>query len=521
MKRISESIISDINHLIKKVNETFDPSPLIDYFKKKDDIFLCSWPNTEDCKPAINNKGIVYQLGDLALLIKKEGFNWMTFMIQNPDSSDFTTVPFIAYNFGIRDFEKREEWNKWLDNRETFTFTRLFFIERLPVQAYSKIFCVRIMRHEQLGFFNDNKDKDLITINVNLRTEMKADINSIYCSDDSDESDEEEPIGEALKNGIENIIQKIQEQKKDYRELLANYIVNMEKFTNLKQDFNYLYAIPVLSSFLYPSTASRSGLYLASKEPILTDTLKKVQEIITQSLCHIDYIRGALIQKDNDVKVITHDLRSLNKKLADNIYDIVQDKNNLDSKIGNIRFLSNIISLLFQILAVNKEGLNDIALPGGIAELLHNNKDWLKILAIKLGEIRGDKEAKINYENGEELLPDRCNEMSVLIGILIVIFNNIWKNLPITTEERVINIHIRQLSYNSETISLTIANKASINPLKRIRRREVNQQGTFAVLSLMNSLIYEEVSINRYFNLAKGEFLNVIHLPKEWLVIGG
>jgi len=504
---ITKAIISDINKLIEEFNKTFNPSPLSDYFKKIDNQFMCSWPDIENYQQG-NNEGIVYHLGELALLIKKDGFDWMTFMIQNPYSSDFKTIPFSAFNFGIKDISEREEWDNWLKDTNVFTFTKLFFIQALPVSAYSNMFCVRINRSEPVKDLDYKKDKDLIIIDVSFDNN-KADFNSIYCDDVTDES-----IGESLKNNIENILQ---EKGENAEESLLKYILNMERFTKLNKEFNYLYAIPVLSSFLYPATSSRSGLYLVSKEPIPYVTLKKVQEIITPSLCHIDYIRGALIQKETDVKVIIHDLKTFIVNLDNRIYSIEQSGDSIASQnIKDISLLSCIIYLLVQILTVNKNNLTSIVLSDIIEELI-NKEDWIRNLADKLGQLRHDKKAIFNYKNDINYIPNTKNpKMNVLIGILIVIFNNLWKHLPENNNKRIINIHINQSLNDRKKVIITITNKASKDTLKKIQNRESFQLGTFAVVSLMNSLIYKDIIIEKDFNSAKEELLNVIHIPKSW-----
>lgn len=273
---ITKEIISDINRSDITVSPFNTPSsPSLFYEFNERCKSKCAW-NSDD--------SIGQHLRKLYRIIKKKtGLEWMTFMIQNPEST-LTDETFTLYNIGIKDIKTRcKKWPAWFKDPNKFTFTNLFFVRRLNIMVYSKIFCLRIVRKNETSRIKPGDN--LITFVVRVKADQSAAIENIYC--------DEKAVRAELLGHMAKIKEELSGGEEQFGRQLGDYVKNMEFFTDLHEHFKYLYAIPVIRSS-YSANPIRSGLYLPSKQALREKTLQKLQEMITQPLCHVDYFRSEI-----------------------------------------------------------------------------------------------------------------------------------------------------------------------------------------------------------------------------------
>lgn len=532
LHEITTLFVKDIDACIEEFNKTFNKRKLINYIiygwkvDKEYEEMLEYWNKNKSFKNykynVQNVKHIGYRLSQLADLIREiTGISWMTFMVQDPQASDVPTEKnFLAFNYGMKK-EMRESWEAEINKDiKMFTLTKLLFGKNTISDS---IVCFRVNKSART-------DDKLIFIDYD-DINGKPNISLI-----SSFSEKRDKLAKAIKEEIANY------------EAVQRYVEFMSKHSKLKKSF-VIYAIPVITIFLYPSCPSRSGLYLVTDEEISTEKLFATQQIVTQTMCHIDYLRASIIQKRNDMRLFTHDLRGsliyISEKIGqfqkDNLLERGTAKENIDLVRKQISFINALITGFqvnfaeelmgdFRSLVTDNNWIFQLSEFGrslfekwSVSEIIPTTKILQKNTLYKM-----NFDKKYDYEiNGKKVSLMFNN---ILLTLILVMLRNAWKHQHeycSRTEDWAKGIEIGIMEDLDKDRFVLITKNDTINTsIEVIEENKNNVQGTFAVAQLLTSILNEkfteifreksvEIEVNYYLNKVKTEFIQCIYIPKE------
>lgn len=516
---ISKELIDEIAEKIRGYNESFNKRGIIDYIdrrkeKAEKNIYreiLDTWADNRK-NLTIDKRGrLFYHLFSVAGMISQSTESrWMVFMIQDPEATDMIKVTttgrnlplqkYITYPFGMKS-ELRASWDEELRNEDKITFTDILFGKNI---VGNDIYCIRI--GDVVG---DAKLDELIY--VDIIGSFKEDTFEIH--------DKRIRIKYSPKK--EEILSVLYEKLSDKDKVInyVNFMVKHTGFNPVKQRQLIIYAIPVLSTSLYPSCPSRSGLYVVSTKRIEYYKLLFVQNLVSQLLCHIDYLRAAIIQRTEDIRVFTHDLQGSLKYLNSYVTD------------DNLRRCIEYLNLLIDCLSGNLPlpEINDIAYP--LLNKILGAENWL-IEASNFSALLEERWIPKVKDSGVKLFT-KTNSINLpklrldkkysgaVASLIFVLLKNAWKHQYFFYNEIRANPYIRvDWEKDSEGWMLFIKNNdLGSNHGSYIDEKMNLGKGTFAITQKLITLINEHGRIvnlkDPHPNLIKKEFITWLWLSKE------
>lgn len=520
LNKITSKIIKELNECVREYNKTYNKGKLIEYIIRdnpwSDDAygpFLDYWSeqnniNTTEYYSLIDKMleekvGLVYCLPLLADIVKGlTGCSWMTFMVQDPKASEMLSeAEFIPYNFGIKS-ELQPLWIKDIKDLVTndgTVLTRILFRKNI-IEDY--IFCFRV------GEFSTNDDNIFYIDYLESGSNVNIDFRSRY-------SEKKERIASKLRYEL-----------RDHKKV-KEYVEVMRRYFNASDGKFCIYIIPALNVLLYPSSPTRSGIFMLSEKEIDFDKLSHTQHIISHVLCHLDYLRSAMIQRTSDFHLVTHDI----KESIGYVSLEIQNQNVKEDIKRHIAFIDCVIK------GFQKE-INKISIEEIYKEL--NNSDWLKKLSdfARSGEPKWSRVIPQPNTTIEGILtefnflysinsPDSrtINMAGIILTLLLVILKNAWKH-EYNYYSSTLTSHGIEVTIIRETQKgrwcLIIKNKANRNNKDIILEKRALGQGTFAVVQFLINLINDgivssdekiEFEDEPHYNSAKEDFIQKLYLP--------
>lgn len=527
---ISKKLIDEIAEKIRVYNESFNKNEIVEYIDRKEEKeedekyrkLLDTWTHDKTDLDTESQGRLFYHLISVASMIRQStGSRWMVFMIQDPEATDMIqntkgignilTQKYKTYPFGMK-ADLRESWDNEIKKEDKITFTDILFGKNI---VGNDIYSIRI------GDVNEKKNRVDELIYIDIIGDFKDDSFEIL----------DKRITMKYSPKKEDIIRILDEKLSD-KAKVVNYINFMVKHTGFdpsKQRQLIIYAIPVLSTSLYPSCPSRSGLYIVSTKKIKYNKLLLAQNLISQLLCHIDYLRAAIIQRTEDIRLFTHDLRGA---VGFNSREISNNRN----VANNVRLNNQFMELLIDCLNGNKKTIEGYDL---IAALLKEN-DW----HIKLSEFacylepnwksaRITPDTKTNKTVSFPKIKSDSRVSGAFFTLLVVLLRNAWKHqfwhYNKNHETYKVNPFIRvDLMEDAHKYYIYIRNKKKRdeeynNNENRILERKNLGRGTFAVIHKLENLINSDGNravfvADPFINNLKEDFITRICISKEVII---
>ncbi|MDO8721474.1 MAG: hypothetical protein Q7J31_04510 [Syntrophales bacterium] len=525
LNKINNAFLFDLNECIKEYIKTYSKNAIANYFvydKKCHEDLATFWNKNKDKDGPLDdygfknkNRKIIDIIAHLASLIKKlSGVSWMTFMVQDPamrtdleNKAALTSIEgkgqYVLINFGIPD-HLRGSWDNELEKQQ-ISMTDLLFGQNI---IRNKICCFRIRPK------NNPKNDDILYL-----TYSKSGQKSHITLSSNTPTEEKMRIAEELQEKINTAKQ---------NNAFDNYVDFMEKFTeNADSPFN-IYAIPIVSVSLFYETSSKSGMFLVSKNIISSQMLSQIQNMLTNCLCHIDYIRAAIKQRASDFRLTTHDL----KESIVYVENAVRELNNPTVE-NHIRIIASIITA-FQ--AGRSDGKNSkLSMYDGF----YGNSNWISLFSeLARTSVPAWKtytsipKTNISSESLRYSVSAGGNLIDLFITTFLVVIKNAWKHQcnyyvgesmdedDIRNEDG-ISIDICESSKKNQMIFI-FSNKVADNKvLDQIAKRKIEGEGTFAVIAFLISLMNNHINNQELnaefktdFNNVKCEFVQMLYFPK-------